>query len=151
MDNDINVVQQAVGSGGLQFIVGYGGQPKWIVVANNTVVGNATGPTVQITVTPDTGIPLLCPYGEVRHYPVASLKWLSVSGNMTNISLVVSDRDVPMQVTVVTAASLSGSVTVNGNVGAQILGPLDGSGFVKVDVASPQTPAGSVKVFNEPS
>jgi hypothetical protein len=138
MSYEYDVTQVALGSSPLEIVIGYDKDPIWVIIANNYFVGSTTGITVGLLPSPVDGPIRTVGYGSCQHfYLPQGAKWLSISGNGANITVKVADHDVPLEpVTVPAPLSLS----VNGSVAAEIVGPIDGMGNVLVDIAVPRNP-----------
>ena len=118
MSYDVSIVQQSVGSG-ITKPIGSGGYPLWLIVANNNIAGSGSGTPITLNVSPIQSPPLIVSYGEVRHFYFAQgIIWFQLTGNGANTTVIVSDKDVPLEITtVVVNSSVTVANTVNTDIG----------------------------------
>jgi hypothetical protein len=125
-DYDVNIQTVTLGPTGLTIPINGGRQAKWLMIANNNVSGSATGVTVTADVTPQQGIQPVIPYGTVQSYPLPrGIVFLALFGNGANISVIVNDKQVPLQVTTVVLGGAAPAGIIPTDVGQQALGAID--------------------------
>ncbi len=153
--NDVNDVQRTLTSVPAVYVLNIHA-PRWLIIANNLISGSATGTNVSVGLSPVNGPTPIVEYGTVKHFYMSQgLNWFNVSGDTANITVIVCEVDVIIEVSTGAAvASTTSNVNVtntNIDVTATVSGTVTVGGSVDSTIVNPLTPAGSVKTYAEPS
>jgi hypothetical protein len=122
----------------------------WLSIAVDTVAGTPTGTSVTATVhgsgPPDS---MIATYGGGAVTRYFRGKFILLTGTGATIELIASGTRTDVTGQVLPATVITGTVPISGNVGAQIIGPIDPmTGGVEVDVVGPLYKPGVVDVHD---